>query len=247
MTITIEQMKEMRYGGSTYRDIAQIDGRSHERIRQLIKDEVPSLQDIKDSAVKEEVEGMNEWLRSRVVVTRNEVLQAYDLTKTQLTRLGGYGLETFRIINSPLPSVKQYTDTDVVDALRGTWSGKGPMSAMEYDDKRGEDTPSSALIVARYGWARACRQSGIPVHTTHITYTTHWDARGVLNWVRQYVDESMRKRRRPTYAGYEKFAADHANAPCGATVRNYMRSAYGDGLWLTAVLASLEDAQNPAH
>lgn len=247
MTISIEQMKEMRYGGATYRDIAQVDGRSHERIRQLIKDKVPSLQDIKDNAVREEVEEMNEWMRSRGVVTRNEVLSKYGLSKSQLTRLGERGLETFRIVNSPFHSVRHYTDEDIVDALRDIWSGEGPMSAVEYDNKRAEYMPSSALIVARYGWARACQQSGIPVHATHITYTTHWDARGVLGWVRQYVDMSLRKRRRPTYAGYEKFAADHANAPCGATVRNYMRAAYGEGLWLTAVLASLEDTQNPAQ
>ena len=149
MTISIEQMKEMRYGGATYRDIAQVDGRSHERIRQLIKDKVPSLQDIKDNAVREEVEEMNEWMRSRGVVTRNEVLSKYGLSKSQLTRLGERGLETFRIINSPCHSVRQYTDEDIVDALRDIWSGEGPMSAVEYDNKRAEYMPSSALIVAR--------------------------------------------------------------------------------------------------
>jgi hypothetical protein len=242
-----DEFRELRHKGWTYREIGEKYGFSHERIRQVLgPDEpgTPTYHERRRLAVQERAEKINDYLREHGVATREQVMEEFDLSATQLNELSRDGVETSRILSTRNRAATY--DTDGLNAaLNRVWgevkadhpSAEG-LSHSRYDEYRRGDEPSAALIVSRMGWITACKTAGIPSGTPiRETYTSQWEISEILGWVRRYADACAAEGKRPSYLGYEEFQREHDDAPSGSTIRNRLRSSVS-GLWSEIVAAA---------
>lgn len=242
-----DEFRDLRRKGWTYREIGEKYGFSHERVRQVLGPDEPgtlTYHERRRVAVEKRAAEINEYLRKHGVVTREALMEEFDLSATQLNELSRDGVETERIL-STRSRTATYEIADVNAALRRVWAevhrehpSADGLSHSRYDEYRRTDEPSAALIVSRTGWITACHDAGIPSGTPiRENYESQWDEKQILRWVRMYADMCTEKGERPSYLGYEKFQRTRDDAPSGSTIRNRLRGSVS-GLWSEIVAAA---------
>lgn len=242
---------KMRKAGYTYRDIGAHFGISHERVRQILSEDGGAGAWARTPAAekrKKEIEAISRWLEEHGPVERDALIEHFGITAARLTTLVTEGLPSHLILISGRDTTPQFTDAEVADALRRAWAellasnpGATGLSHVMYERLRRSDDPSSALLVARYGWEGACRMFEVPHGESwrpKSSYTSRWTDNDVLTWVKEYAVSRRAEGARPSYLGYERWQQGRADAPSGTLVRNRMREA-GLMTWPQIVSAAM--------
>ncbi|MEO9222092.1 MAG: hypothetical protein ABI251_10025 [Mycobacteriaceae bacterium] len=114
---------------------------------------------------------------------------------------------------------RDYSDADVVAALRSAASQSGdPMSVAQYD--AGAFEPSSSRIIQRFGsWSAACAAAGLRTRAATRRYRPRWDVEAVTQAVSQYLASPGAS---GSYAGYASWAKNADGVPSAQTVRNVL-------------------------
>lgn len=241
MTATTElrpEIERLRRAGYSYRDIGNKVGLSHERVRQiLVGNDDPSTWALPSAyqARQEQVREITAWLKDNGPVERTRVLEEFDLTSSQLSRLVAEGLPSHMVLGRPrtwTPTV--YEDTDIYDALRRAWSayraadsGASGLSHATYTRYRAEGDPSASLIVNRHGWNDACIAAGVTPGKRWREgsgYVSRWTDDQLLDAVARFIEHCHVSGDRPSYLGYDRWQQTAVDAPSGTLVRNRLRA-----------------------
>jgi hypothetical protein len=172
------------------------------------------------------------WLEGQGVVPLPELLEAFDLTETQYHELVRVHRDVPRhlVIRGERDRRNQYSDEDVLAALREVWTRPGldlgpTFSHEDYNRHRTPGQPSVPLVSNRFGgWRAACLGAGIPAgKRPRRAYRRDFDPAQLLAGVRRYLRHAERVGERPTYLGYERFQKGDPTLASGSTVRNRLR------------------------
>ena len=245
-----DEFVRLRKAGFSYRAIGAKFGLSHERVRQvLVRDGEPAdwARTTARTKRKAKIAEITKWLDENGPVARDQVLEQFGLSKSQLTQMIAEGLPSHQMLVASRPQEQQFSDEQVNDAVVRAWDDiqrlnprATGLSHVLYERVRQIHDPSAALLIARYGWEVACANAGVPSGLSlrpKDTYQTRWADADILAKVGEYVTECMAEGNRPSYLGYDRWQQYDADAPSGTLVRNRMRTA-GLTTWPDIVMAA---------
>jgi hypothetical protein len=229
-----DQFAALRRAGWGYREIGLKFGLSHERVRQVLTRDGelwkrPTAKEKRAVRIRE----LAAWLDENGPITRDAFMAEFGLTGPQLTQLVTEGLPSHMILLPTRSTDVFFSDEDVHEALRRAWGvlqernpGSLGMSHVMYERVRKLSDPSAAALVARFGWETACADAGVPsgyAYRAKDTYESRWTDEDLLGIVREYVDECVGAKQRPTYLGYERWQQLSDERPSGTLIRTRMR------------------------
>ncbi len=226
----------------TLEEVSKHFGLTRERIRQILLDVNPELQEMLAELTRERERTALSQMRTQV---REDVLAHPGTTPHEVVlRLGLSAPRGFRLDEATVRSAFsaeerqkyfvfprsreiQWADDEILDSLRRAAALRSPLSHQGYDQLRttGDlDGPSSALILQRFdSWRVACQRAGVqPGQQRRRNYVSNWTDEELLGWIAAGL---QRGHRTGTAAGMERWLREQPGAPSFATVRNRL------GVW----------------
>jgi hypothetical protein len=240
-------MARLREQGQSLDEIALRFGVSRERVRQILQTHGgPDSQRVADARRRradQEAQACIEQLLElwRAGEAPRGVASALGLQATACRRAIARSVTEFdraarkASLARARAVAKTYSDHDIAGALASVADSLGRVpSAKEYEAlARERESPSLATVLNRMGgWTNAVRAAGLtPVSTPARTRSRRWTDEACWEAVRRVVVELEEI---PTVVTYDCHAADRADLPSSATLRNRL------GRWsvITAQLAA---------
>jgi uncharacterized protein (DUF433 family) len=223
---------DLRRGGATLQQIADLHGVTRERVRQILRQ---SGADISAESVREQrredtleearsrVEEILEQFRSgdsyqtiahRLGLTTGVISEVIDETATDADRADR------RAMSANGAKAPRFNDEELLEAIRVVSEelGRTP-SAKDYARlARGRRLPSLPTIHKRLGsWSAAVQAAGMTPNPRRRTYVRRWDAAECRRALERLIDELGRI---PTYQHYEALSQQRDDLPSGPTLRN---------------------------
>ena len=131
------------------------------------------------------------------------------------------------------PTRSKWSDDDILRCLLEASTMAYPLTAGAYDRLRDElliRGPSAQLIALRFkSWTRACDLAGVECGVApREHYSSTWSNRDLIAYVRDYVSTTYK----PSFGGYQAWAAVTEGAPSAQTLRNRL------GPWAEVIRAA---------
>lgn len=125
---------------------------------------------------------------------------------------------------------QKYADQDLLKALRQAASQLSEtLSVAKYDQLRDLTSPSSSLIIQRFGsWGAALRLARLKSNSSSRSYQKKFEASEIVQLVKVYLADSIN----PSYAGFSHWLKANPTAPSAQTCRNTF------GSWSSLVAAA---------
>lgn len=232
-------MVALREQGWTLADIGEAFGVTRERIRQILEmSDGPTAEDVRawrdmqaEQNAAQRRRTLIAWLKDHPGGTTQEARRTLDWDEQELASAMTDEVRRLAVRTREGDYAQQYTDDDVLNAIRAAWnvvegtaSGLSHKKYQELVSTGVVNGPSAPRILQRYGtWIEAAELAGIPSgKRPNREYESTWTDDEILRMVATYLADPATT---GSYGGWDAWKRVNATeGPSGPTLRNRIGS-----------------------